>query len=353
MPLSIVRNDLVKMNVDVIVNSANPKPIIGAGVDERIHTCAGEQLLQARLAIGDIACGEAKITDAYNLHAKYVIHTIGPIHTYNHVYELLSNCYRNSLLLAKEYKCKSIAFPLISTGTYGVDKAKALQIAIQTIHEFLLDNDMMVYLVVYDHQSYQLSEHLYNDVQSYIDENYVEETYNRHSRNIECEATINKINNGIKVIKNFLRDIIVEEELEEYIDEEVNEYKCNEILSPCIEDLIEEVDDTFAECLFKIIDNKGLKDPDVYKKANIDRRLFSKIRSNKHYQPSKSTALALAFALELNLDETKDMLNKAGYALSNSNKVDIIFKYFIEQNNYNIYELNEVLFKFTETTLGG
>ncbi|MBQ6817523.1 MAG: macro domain-containing protein, partial [Bacilli bacterium] len=147
MSLSIVRNDLVKMHVDVIVNSANPKPIIGAGVDERIHTYAGEELIKARLAIGDIACGEAKITDAYNLHAKYVIHTVGPIHTYNHVYELLSNCYRNSLLLAKEYKCKSIAFPLISTGTYGVDKAKALQIAIQTIHEFLLDNDMMVYLV--------------------------------------------------------------------------------------------------------------------------------------------------------------------------------------------------------------
>ena len=329
MPLSIVRNDLVKMHVDVIVNSANPKPIIGAGVDERIHTCAGEQLLQARLAIGDIACGEAKITDAYNLHAKYVIHTVGPIHTYNHVYELLSNCYRNSLLLAKEYKCKSIAFPLISTGTYGVDKAKALQIAIQTIHEFLLENDMMVYLVVYDHQSYQLSEHLYNDVQSYIDENYVEENIYFNSRYESRRIEIN------------------------FIDFEKEDVVCKAMPLRSLEDLIDEVDETFSEYLLRMIDYKGLKDPDVYKKANIDRRLFSKIRSNKHYQPSKSTALALAFALELNLDETKDMLNKAGYALSNSNKVDIIFKYFIEQNNYNIYELNEVLFKFTETTLGG
>lgn len=329
MPLSIVRNDLVKMHVDVIVNSANPKPIIGAGVDERIHTCAGEQLLQARLAIGDIACGEAKITDAYNLHAKYVIHTVGPIHTYNHVYELLSNCYRNSLLLAKEYKCKSIAFPLISTGTYGVDKAKALQIAIQTIHEFLLDNDMMVYLVVYDHQSYQLSEHLYNDVQSYIDENYVEENIYFNSRYESRRIEAN------------------------FIDFKKEDVVCKAMPLRSLEDLIDEVDETFSEYLLRMIDYKGLKDPDVYKKANIDRRLFSKIRSNKHYQPSKSTALALAFALELNLDETKDMLNKAGYALSNSNKVDIIFKYFIEQNNYNIYELNEVLFKFTETTLGG
>lgn len=329
MPLSIVRNDLVKMHVDVIVNSANPKPIIGAGVDERIHTCAGEQLLQARLVIGDIACGEAKITDAYNLHAKYVIHTVGPIHTYNHVYELLSNCYRNSLLLAKEYKCKSIAFPLISTGTYGVDKAKALQIAIQTIHEFLLDNDMMVYLVVYDHQSYQLSEHLYNDVQSYIDENYVEENIYFNSRYESRRIEAN------------------------FIDFKKEDVVCKAMPLRSLEDLIDEVDETFSEYLLRMIDYKGLKDPEVYKKANIDRRLFSKIRSNKHYQPSKSTALALAFALELNLDETKDMLIKAGYALSNSNKVDIIFKYFIEQNNYNIYELNEVLFKFTETTLGG
>ena len=329
MSLSIVRNDLVKMHVDVIVNSANPKPIIGAGVDERIHTYAGEELIKARLAIGDIACGEAKITDAYNLHAKYVIHTVGPIHTYNHVYELLSNCYRNSLLLAKEYKCKSIAFPLISTGTYGVDKAKALQIAIQTIHEFLLDNDMMVYLVVYDRQSYQLSEHLYNDVQSYIDENYVEENIYINSRYESRRIEAN------------------------FIDFEKEDVVCKAMPLRSLEDLIDEVDETFSEYLLRMIDYKGLKDPDVYKKANIDRRLFSKIRSNKHYQPSKNTALALAFALELNLDETKDMLNKAGYALSNSNKVDIIFKYFIEQNNYNIYELNEVLFKFTETTLGG
>lgn len=330
MPLSIVRNDLVKMHVDVIVNSANPKPIIGAGVDEHIHTCAGEELLKARLAIGDIACGEAKITEAYNLHAKYVIHTVGPIHTYDHVYELLSNCYINSLLLAKEYKCKSIAFPLISTGTYGVDKAKALQIAIQTIHEFLLENDMMmVYLVVYDHQSYQLSEYLYNDVQSYIDENYVEEKIYFNSRYESRRVEAN------------------------FIELSREEPVCKSISVRSLEDLIDEVDETFSEYLLRMIDYKGLKDPDVYKKANIDRRLFSKIRSNKHYQPSKNTALALAFALELNLDETKDMLNKAGYALSNSNKVDIIFKYFIEQNNYNIYELNEVLFKFTETTLGG
>lgn len=329
MPLSIVRNDLVKMHVDVIVNSANPKPIVGAGVDERIHTYAGEELLKARLAIGDIACGEAKITEAYNLHAKYVIHTVGPIHTYNHVYELLSNCYRNSLLLAKEYKCKSIAFPLISTGTYGVDKAKALKIAIQTIHEFLLENDMMVYLVVYDRQSYQLSEHLYNDVQSYIDENYVEENIYFNSRYESRRIEAN------------------------FIDFEKEDVVCKAMPLRSLEDLIDEVDETFSEYLLRMIDYKGLKDPDVYKKANIDRRLFSKIRSNKHYQPSKNTALALAFALELNLDETKDMLNKAGYALSNSNKVDIIFKYFIEQNNYNIYELNEVLFKFTETTLGG
>ena len=232
-------------------------------------------------------------------------------------------------MLAKEYKCESIAFPLISTGTYGVDKAKALQVAIQTIHEFLLENEMMVYLVVYDHQSYQLSEHLYSDVQSYIDENYIEENIYFNSRFESRRIEANCIE----------------------LDRE--EFVCKAMPLRSLEDLIDEVDETFSEYLFRMIDYKGLKDPDVYKKANIDRRHFSKIRSNKYYQPSKHTALALAFALELNLDETKDLLIKAGYALSNSNKVDIIFKYFIEKNNYNIYELNEVLFKFTETTLGG
>ena len=330
MPLSIVRNDLVKMYVDVIVNSANPKPIVGAGVDGCIHKYAGKELLEDRKKIGYMECGEAIITSAYNLPAKYVIHTVGPIHTYFNVYELLRNCYHNSLELAKEYHCESIAFPLISTGTYGVDKAKALQIAIQTIHKFLLENDMMVYLVVYDHQSYQLSEHLYVDVQSYIDENYIDE--NRY------------------FYKNRVFSKRIESEMLEFTNEEL---VCDSFVPRKIEDLIKEVDETFSEHLFRMIDYKGMTDPEVYKKANIDRRLFSKIRSNKNYQPSKNTALALAFALELNLDETKDLLIKAGYALSNSNKIDIIFQYFIEQGNYNIYELNEVLFKFTETTLGG
>lgn len=342
MPLMIVRNDIVKMNVDVIVNSANPYPTIGQGVDGQIHKYAGKELLEARREIGNIACGEAFITSGFQLPAKYVIHTVGPTHTNQEVSELLRNCYKNSLYLALEHSCESIAFPLISTGIYGVNKVKALQIAIQTIHEFLFEHEMMVYIVVYDKESYQISEQLYAKIESYIDENYIEEVYVPYPR--AYESQYERRNVFTEAVRAF-REPIVEYE-EEYICEETTEMRS-------LEDLMDEVDDTFSEHLFRMIDYKGMKDPEVYKKANIDRRLFSKIRSNKYYQPSKNTALSLAFALELNLDETKELLIKAGYALSNSNKVDIIVKYFIEQKNYNIYELNEVLFKFTETTLGG
>ena len=336
MPLHIVRNDITKMFVDAIVNSANPLPVIGYGVDSQIHKVAGKELLEARKEIGEIACGEAKITGGYHLPAKYVIHTVGPNHASENVYELLRDCYRNSLMLAKEQHCESIAFPLISTGTYGVSKTKALQIAIQTIHEFLFEQEMIVYLVVFDKESYQLSEHLYVDIESYIDEKYVDENYHVYPRAMKSS-----------------RDIYYT------IESEDEEIVFNECLTSTIcgtrslEDLVNEVEDTFSEHLFRLIDNKGMKDPEVYKKANIDRRHFSKIRSNKDYQPSKITVIALAFALELNLDETKDLLLKAGYALSHSNKLDIIVEYFLVHENYNIFELNEVLFAFDQPTIGG
>ena len=319
MPLSIVRNDIAKMDVDVIVNSANPKPIVGAGVDGAIYKAAGNQLLEARKEIGNIACGQAFITPGYNLNAKYVIHTVGPMHNQDQVEQLLQDCYYHSLLLAKEHECESIAFPLISTGVYGVDKSIALQIAMQTIQKFLLENEMMVYLVVYDKESYQLSNKLYKDIESYIDERYIDthKSYRNRIESVECERMMAPM------------------------------------LMSSLEEVIDKVDDTFSEYLFRLIDKKGMKDPEVYKKANMDRRHFSKIRSNKYYQPSKLTAISLAFALELNLDDTKDLLLKAGYALSHSSKLDIIVEYFINHENYDIYELNEVLFKFTETTLGG
>ena len=321
MPLSIVRNNIANMNVDVIVNSANPKPIIGAGVDSAIHLAAGPQLLEARKEIGDISCGSAYITEGYQLQAKYVIHTVGPIHTNDNLEKYLEACYYNSLSLAKKYKCKSIAFPLISTGVYGVDKALALQLAIQTIQKFLLKNEMMVYLVVYDKESYQLSERLYNDVKSYIDEILID----NQRKLYHCNRVMS---------------------FPMHLEKE----KCE---ARSIEELVVEIDETFSEYLLRMIDYKGMKDPEVYKKANMDRRHFSKIRSNKHYQPSKNTAISLAFALELNLDETKDLLLKAGYALTHSSKTDIIVEYFINNKNYNMFELNEVLFAFDQPTIGG
>lgn len=177
MPFEIVRNDIANMTVDAIVNTANPKAIVGFGVDKSVHDKAGPKLILERKKIGPIAVGEAVISPAFRLDAKYVIHTVGPIWMDgNNNEEInLANCYRNSLRIAKENGCTSIAFPLISTGTYGFPKSLALQVAIREISSFILDNNMHIYLVVFEKESYELSEKLFKSISSYIDDNYIEE----------------------------------------------------------------------------------------------------------------------------------------------------------------------------------
>ncbi len=334
MPFTIVRNDITNMKVDVIVNTANPKPIIGSGVDSTIHEKAGPKLLKARVKIGDIAIGDAAMTSAYDLDAKYVIHTVGPVWRggSNGEIESLKNCYESALCLAAKKRCRSIAFPLISSGNYGFPKGRALETAISVISHFLLEQEMQVYLVVFDRKSYSLSEQLFSAVESYIDENYVTEA---------------KLHAGSLPLQRFLRET-----------RSVEEAACSEskpllAFHRKLEDVVKEVDDSFSKNLLHLIDQKGLTDPQVYKKANIDRKLFSKIRINENYKPSKMTALALAIALELNLDETKDFIGRAGYALTHSSLFDIIVEYFIVNENYDIFELNAVLFEFDQPVMGG
>ena len=351
MPFEIVRNDITNMEVDMIVNAANPKPIIGYGVDSGVHKKAGNQLLDARTKIGNIAFGDVAVTPAYNLNAKYVAHAVSPIWQDGNHNEtgLLENCYSKSLQLAVENKCESIAFPLLSAGNHGFPKDLALQTAINAISKFLMKHEMQVYLVVFSRNAFALSEKLFHSVQSFIDENYI------HEKSLEEYGVSNK--GDIREIELLqLREVMESRRMAALEEEIILESSCDYSIAPSaprkLEDLINEVDETFSESLIRLIDQKGLKDPEVYKKANVDRKLFSKIKNNIDYKPSKSTAIAFAIALELNLDETKDFIGRAGYALTHSSKFDIIIEYFLNENNYNMYQINEVLFAFGQPLIG-
>lgn len=355
MPFEIVRNDIVNMQVDVVVNTANPNPVIGSGVDSGIHKKAGHELLVARQKIGCIEFGDAVITLGFGLDAKYVIHTVGPIwEDGNHREEqILSSCYRKSLALAKEHDCESIAFPLIATGNYGFPKPLALQIAIREISTFLLENEMQIYLVVFSKEAFALSEKLFKSVSSYIDEKYI------HSKTLDEYGTesaygsrfeIRRIRERLKRSSRIHEDICPTRALEEGLDMSV--VAAVPMVSDDLGQLLKNLDAGFSETLLQLIYRTGKKDSEIYKKANVDRRLFSKIRNNMDYKPSKTTALAFAFALELDIDETKDFIGRAGFALSHSNKFDVIVEYFLVNRNYNVFELNEVLFAFDQPLIG-
>lgn len=368
MPLEIVRNDITKLKVDVIVNSAHPTPEVGGGVDYAIHRAAGPELIVERKKIGDIATGTAFITPGFKLPAKYVVHTVGPIWQEGKKgqREQLADCYKNSLELALEHKCNSIAFPLISAGVFGCPAEIAIATAVQAIKGFLAAHEMQVYLVVFDRKSFKISGSLFDDVQDYLDRNYLEEIVEEECR-VE-EQKRRRAEMGISALGASLPNV-AESRMMEMDEMPVPRRSAKRKLSEngraktreksaapkktrALSDLLDEVDDTFSEALLRLIDAKGKTDPDVYKRANIDRKHFSKIRNKPDYQPSKATALALAVALELNLDETKDFIGRAGYAISHSSKTDIIVEYFIERREYDIFTINETLFAFGQPCLG-
>lgn len=332
MPLEIIRHDLTKMKVDAIVNAANTELRMGGGVCGAIFQAAGvKELTHACEKIGRCPVGQAVITDGFHLPAKYIIHTPGPIWKdgSHQESELLKNSYEHSLMLAKKNQCKSIAFPLISTGIYGFPKEEALQIAVSTISHFLLHNDMLVYLVVFDQASFGLSQKLFSSIYEYIDEHYVE----------EVELTFHR-----------RQDRFMTEDLQEIHTIPEDGYEIKSELN--LVDLVEELDESFSERLLRLIDEKGMTDVETYRRANVDRRLFSKIRNKVDYTPTKKTALAFAIALHLDVHETNDLLSAAGYTLSRSSKLDVIIEFFIQQGKYNIHEINEALFAFDQPLLG-
>ncbi|MDO5424080.1 MAG: macro domain-containing protein [Eubacteriales bacterium] len=338
MPFKIIRQDITKMNVDAIVNAANTALQMGGGVCGAIFRAAGVEQMQAACAkAAPIQTGEAAITPGFALPAKFVIHAAGPVFTplkRRQCRELLRSAYLESLKLAEENGCKSIAFPLISSGIYGYPKDEALEAARFAIEEYLADHEIEVYLVVYDKAAFILSSALLGDVETYIDEHYAETHRYDRRRLLDVEKTA----------------------LQEAVESNPRAPLPTAAKTPMtqrgLDDLMENLEEPFSDTLLKFIDKKGKTDVEVYKKANIDRKLFSKIRTGKGYTPKKTTILALAVALELTLDETDELLGRAGYALSHARKFDVIVEFFLVNGKYNIYEINEVLFQYDQPLLG-
>ena len=342
MPFEIVRNDITRMQVDAIVNPTNRALIPGGGLDAAVHKAAGPELAAACRATGRCEIGDAIITKGYNLPARYIIHTVGPVWHGGRRGEkaLLTSCYQKCLALAKAHDCRSLAFPLISAGTFGYPKDEAMAVALDVISKFLFDNDMLIYLVVFGRREYLTSRKLFRDVQEYIDDVYADSHYHRNTE--ERRRALWQADEA--AAQRF--------EAELYDSSIALDAVIAPIPMPDWSKVLEQADEGFSEALLRLIDEKGMTDVQCYKKANVDRKLFSKIRSNPQYKPRKTTAAAFAVALELPFDEAKDLLSKAGYSLTHSNKFDIIIEYFIKKGEYDIFTINEALFEFDQVLLG-
>lgn len=348
MPLQIIRQDITKMQVDAIVNTTNQEMIGYNGVDLAVHTVAGPELDKFCRELTPLGLGTAKITPAFNLPCKYIIHTSGPVWEGgdNGETELLVSCYNECLKLAKENNCETVAFPLISSGAYGYPKDKVLKIAISTISTFLFDNEMTVYLLVYDKKSYELSEKLFSGIESYIDDNYARRYAGRF-----FNAAFSREKRLSEEV-DYSRAMSYECMSAPCTQEDYSPAPCSVGSTPkqSLEDFIK-LDESFALKLIKLIDAKGISDVQCYKKANVSKQTWHKLMTDKHYKPNKKTAISFAVALELSLDETQNLLSSVGFILSDSNLFDVIIKYCLENEIYDVFEIDSALFKYDQETL--
>ncbi|MCR5178707.1 MAG: macro domain-containing protein [Lachnospiraceae bacterium] len=380
MPFKIVRNDITRMQCDAIVNTAAGRPAntfeeVGSGCDKAIHKAAGaEKLIAARKEIGVLAEGKAAITPGFDLPAKYIIHAVSPVYMDGNSgeEEKLRDCYRNSLSIAKEHNLSSIAFPLIATGSFGYPQEEGMRIAVDEINAFLLKNDMMIYLVVFGSKAEMLGERIYPDLEAYIDHNYVhkkrEEEYgdayfgsyhpdeSGYNPYVEARSGMESRLQRKKhardkgsasvtgsVMHSFLKTPAIPVASFGMITDEDNEespVEFSEAHESKLEERMRHMSDTFSEYLMYLIEEKGKTPVDVYKKAIVDKKVFSKIKNNPDHHPNKMTAMCLCVGAELNLDEARDLLARAGYALSPCDKTDVIFSYFIENRIYDMIELD-------------
>lgn len=355
MPFQIIRDDITRVKADAIVNTANPKPTYEAGVDSAIYEAAGEkELLAERVKIGEIARGDAVITPAFKLPAKYIIHTVGPKWDGGDKgeFDTLRSCYERSLELALEHKCRSIAFPLIATGVYGFPKDKALQIAMSVIQPFVMEHTMKVILVVFDRKAFELSGKVIDNIREYIDANYVEEAHKKEYRRLRLNRdALTPEEEEIAYSRQHMCDLEQEDlsisgapaSIWRFGQKKPESVKKPTVGKVDIQALIDSSEKTFQEKLFEIIDARGLTGPQVYKNY-ISKQVFSKIQADKNYHPNKYTAIALCLSLHLDLDETLDLIGRAGWTLSPSNVADLVVKGCILNKEYNIVQIDIILF---------
>lgn len=373
MPFQIVRNDITKMHVDAIVNTANPMPGYGPGIDTAVYEAAGaDKLLARRKEIGMIDRGCSVITEGYDLPAKYIIHTVGTGWRGGGQGEeaVIRKCYRSVFDLAVENAVDSLAIPLLASGSYGFPKDLALRIALSEIEAFMTDHDLKLFLVVFDEKSFSLSSELFGDIDSYINDNYVEEKkkeeypedFESGNGRAFVSLSANMAGSSFHGFGKQRSKAVSERKTEKRAGERLKRSSEEAMYgtSVCaaqmekrsLEDVVKSLDKTFMEMVFTFADEKGMTDVEVQKRANLDRKAFSKLKCGTTKNPSKATALAFAIALKLSLDDTKDLLSRAGFALSPCSKQDVIVRYFIEHEAYDIYEVNVALFEHGEQTLG-
>ena len=342
MPLRIIRNDLLQMEVDAIVNPTDTRLSGSGSIDLKIHRAGKEELKNELAAFGKCNVGDAILTHAYNLPCEYIIHTVGPVWNGDaKVFKAIESCYRHCLEIALDQDFESIAFPLIATGSFGCPTDKAIQIAINTINSFLIDYDLDVYLVVYNSEAFGISQKLVDDVKSYIDADTIED------ERIQCIQKLLSFYefNDTPLAKRPVGKIRISEAIE-IADEGWLMSKgtpfqidaCCSLKEDSLEDLIPELDqikgfneDSFTYKLFKIIDDNKLKDAEVYNAAGISKMVFSNLR--KGTIPKKKTVFQLCLALPLNIEQATDLLASAGYTFVLSDKFEKTIKKIIEAKN--------------------
>lgn len=354
MPFLLMRNDITRVAADAIVNPANTRLREGSGTSRAIYLAAGEaQLERACEKIGYCEPGRAVITEGFGLPARYIIHAVGPVWQNGEKDEerILYSAYREAMKLAREWRLESLAFPLLSSGSYGYPKEHAFSVAVSAITDFLKENEMTVYLVLYDSGSLAVGRKLFDSVKEYIDEHYVagnDGEYRGHFAEELGTGGWEPPNQMPSLFQAGFRFPQAAVPAASYPAPAASRDRSRQL-----EDIMKHMGETFSQMLLRLIDERGLTDPQVYHKANIDRKLFSKIRTNRDYSPNKKTVMAFAVALELSPDEARDLLRTAGYTFSDSSRFDVIIRFFLEKGIYDIFEINEMLFYYEQPLLGG
>ena len=341
MPFKIIRDDITKVKADAIVNPANPEPVIGGGVESAIYKAAGkEKLLEARKELGRLQPGKVGVTEAFNLDAKYIVHVSGLYWKGGNSFEArcLKECYEKALKAALDKGSKSIAFPLLGTGTYGFPKDIGLDVAVSTFTEFLEEYEMDITLVVFGNDAVNVSGKLVDEVRSFVDNKYVKEaleTEYKEDRNIERYA-----------LPNERFHLLLKEETYDVLDNACTKDTFSAKQPGSLEAALKNIyKESFEKHLQQLINKKGLRNSEVYAAANISKQYFSKLLKGQ-VKPSKDKMLALAVGLRLNMDETADFLRIGGYALSPISQTDTVVEYFIRKQEYNVLKINIVLFDY-------